>query len=57
VADKRDYRTEAAALKNAENAQIQALLIAFDLIDNAVKAGLSILEPLRHTAREEKHHA
>jgi len=58
VADQRNYREEAEALRRAEVHQLRALLLAFDVVDNAVRATSAILEPLRRPkAQEEEYRA
>jgi hypothetical protein len=47
VAEPRNYLAEAEALRRAEVGQLRALLLAFDIVDNAVRATSAILEPLR----------
>jgi hypothetical protein len=54
VADTRNYREEAEALRRGEAHQIKALLLAFDVIENAVRATVSILEPLRRPKAQEE---
>ena len=54
MADQRNYREEAEALRRAETYQLRALLLAFDVIDNAVRATGAILEPLRRPKAQEE---
>jgi hypothetical protein len=54
VADQRNYREEAEALRRAEVHQLRALLLAFDVVDNAVRATSAILEPLRRPKAQEE---
>lgn len=56
----RNYRAEAEALRRAEVHQLRALLLAYDVVENAVRAAGAILEPLRRPAEpepEEEAHA
>lgn len=54
MARNQDYRTEARNLVRAEEAQIVALLIGFDLIEKAVQAAGATLEPLRRPKAQEE---
>ena len=54
MAEPRNYREEAEALRRAEIGQLRALLLAFDVMDNAVRAGVAILEPLRRIKTAEE---
>lgn len=54
MADTRNYREEAESLRRGETHQIKALLLAFDVIDNAVRAANSILDPLRRPKAQEE---
>ena len=54
MADQRNYREEAEALRRGETHQIKALLLAFDVIENAVRATSAVLEPLRRPKAQEE---
>ena len=44
-----DYTAEAERLKNSETAQLRALLLAWDLVDQAFNYANGIMTPLRQT--------
>ncbi len=48
----RDYRAEAEALRRVEVGQLRTLLLAWDVVDNAVRAVAAILDPLRERPAE-----
>jgi len=54
VAANRDYRAEARQLARAEEAQLVALLIGFDLIDKATEAVRAIIDPLRRPKAQDE---
>ena len=54
MAESRDYRAEAASLARAENHQLRALLLAFDVIDKSLQSANAVLEPLRRPKAQEE---
>lgn len=48
----RDYRAEAEALRRVEVTQLRTLLLAWDVVDSAVRSVAAILEPLRQPPPE-----
>ena len=54
MAGNRDYRAEARQLARAEESQLMALLVGFDLVEKAIQAASVIVEPLRRPKAQEE---